>query len=291
VLIFSISFEPIKLRVISFRLSQWFEFYVAEHLEPTRTTAKRLFALSRNRCAFPGCVLPIVEDSGTVTGIICHICGRKRGGPRFDPKQTDEQRHAYENLILMCARHSKVIDSEPRFYTVAKLQQFKAEHEQPTANELSASEGKKVDLLLADYRAIYIQAKQVVIEHLDEAVFTKAKTPTIAAPEGSIGSDLLRRNYTKYLIDRYNHFASRQPDRRNFAFPAVFKLIERRYRVRKWELVPLHHFEELCDELRAMIDRTWLASVNRSNGKRSYRSLHEYRIKYFENAGASQASR
>src|SRR5581483_3878779 len=215
----------------------------------------------------------------------------KRGGPRFDPKQTDEQRHAYENLILMCARHSKVIDSEPRFYTVAKLQQFKAEHEQPTANELSASEGKKVDLLLADYRAIYIQAKQVVIEHLDEAVFTKAKTPTIAAPEGSIGSDLLRRNYTKYLIDRYNHFASRQPDRRNFAFPAVFKLIERRYRVRKWELVPLHHFEELCDELRAMIDRTWLASVNRSNGKRSYRSLHEYRIKYFENAGASQASR
>jgi len=217
-----------------------------------------------------------------VTGIICHIRARKRGGPRFDAKQSDEQRHAYENLILMCARHSKVIDSEPGFYTVSKLNQFKTEHEQPTENELSASDGKKVDLLLSEYRAIYIQAKQVVIEQLGEAVFTKSKGPTIAAPEGSIGSDLRRRNYTKYLIDRYNHFASSQPDRRKFAFPAVFKLIERRYRVRKWELVPLERFDELCDELRSMIDRTWLASVNRSKGKKSYSSLEEYRTKYFQ---------
>lgn len=251
-------------------------------MEPTRTTVKKLFALSRNRCGFPGCALPIVEDSGTVTGIICHIRARKRGGPRFDAKQSDDQRHAFENLVLMCARHSKVIDSEPSFYTVNKLAQFKATHEQPTENELSASDGRKVDLLLVEYREVYIHARQVVIEHLGEAIFPKTKGPTIAAPEGSIGSDLLRRNYTKYLIDRYNYFASRQPDRKNFAFPAVFKLIERRYRVKKWELVPLQHFDELCDELRSMIDRTWLASVNRSKGKRSHSSLEDYRRKHFD---------
>lgn len=250
-------------------------------MEPTRTTVKRLFALSRNCCAFPSCTLPIVEDSGTVTGIICHIGARNRGGPRFNAKQTDDQRHAYENLILMCARHSKVIDSEPTFYTVAKLTQFKAEHERPSENELSVADGRKVDLLLAEYRDLYINARQVVIEHLGEAVFPKSKGPTIAAPAGSIGIDLLRRNYTKYLIDRYNYFASRQPERKNFAFPAVFKLIERRYRVRKWELVPLERFEDLCDELHAMIDRTWLARVNQSKGKRSYSSLEEYRAKYF----------
>jgi hypothetical protein len=182
----------------------------------------------------------------------------------------------------MCARHSKVIDSEPTFYTVAKLTHFKTEHEQPSENELSAADGRKVDLLLAEYRDLYINARQVVIEHLGEAIFPKSRGPTIAAPEGSIGSDLLRRNYAKYLIDRYNYFASRQPDRKNFGFPAVFKLIERRYQVKKWELVPLQHFDELCDELRSMIDRTWLASVNRSKGRRSYSSLEDYRRKHFD---------
>lgn len=251
-------------------------------MEPTRTTVKKLFALSRNGCAFPACSLPIVEDSGTVTGIICHIRARKRGGPRFDTKQTDQERHAFDNLILMCARHSKVIDSEPNFYTVKKLEQFKSAHEQSIENELSVSDGKKVDLLLAEYRDLYINARQVVIEHLGEAVFPKAKGPTVAAPEGSIGSDLLRRNYTKYLIDRYSYFASRQPNRQNFAFPAVFKLIERQYHVKKWELVPLRFFDELCDELRSMIDRTWLASVNRSKGKKSHSSLDDYRRKHFD---------
>src|SRR5687768_11697745 len=68
--------------------------------EPTVSTIKRLFALSANRCAFPKCGCPIVEETGTVTGIICHIKARSKGGPRYDSKQSDEERHAYPNLIL-----------------------------------------------------------------------------------------------------------------------------------------------------------------------------------------------
>ena len=41
--------------------------------EPSLQTLKRLFAMSGNRCAFPECTLPIVEGSGIVTGIVCHI--------------------------------------------------------------------------------------------------------------------------------------------------------------------------------------------------------------------------
>ena len=95
-------------------------------MEPTRTTAKRLFALSRNRCAFPQCGVPLVEDEGTITGIICHIRARKPGGPQSMSKhQTEDDRHAFANLILMCSRHSKVIDSDPRQYTVGLLESFK----------------------------------------------------------------------------------------------------------------------------------------------------------------------
>ncbi len=51
--------------------------------EPAEQTVKRLFALSGNICAYPGCEVPIVERNGVVTGEICHIKARKPGGPRL----------------------------------------------------------------------------------------------------------------------------------------------------------------------------------------------------------------
>jgi hypothetical protein len=126
--------------------------------EPSLPAVKRLFAKSRNKCAFPNCGAPLVEDSGTVTGIICHIKARSKGGPRYDAKQTSEERHAFENLILLCARHSKVVDSEPRTFSVELLQEIKEMHEKNGAIELSAIEASKAERLLNDYREIYIHA-------------------------------------------------------------------------------------------------------------------------------------
>ncbi len=252
-------------------------------MEPTRTTVKKLFARCRNRCAFPECSAPIVEDNGTVTGIICHIRARSPGGPRYNTKRTEEQRHNADNLILMCSRHSKVIDSEPRRYTVKMLEGFKADHERPFENELSVAEGRQVDLLINAYRDTYINATRVVIERLrvEKVIFTKAKAPTIAAPEGSIGSDLLMRNYAKHLIDRYNDFASKQPGRTKFSFATVHSVIKKRYRVGKWELVPIGRFDDLCAILQQRIDGTMLGSVNRGKGRKNYSTLTEYRTEHF----------
>jgi len=252
-------------------------------MEPTRTTVKKVFARCRNRCAFPECSAPIVENNGTVTGLICHIRARSPGGPRYSAKLTEEQRHASENLILMCSRHSKVIDSEPRRYTVKILEGFKAAHEQTSENELSVTEGHQVDLLINAYRDTYINATKVVIERLraEKVIFTKAKVPTIAAPEGSIGSDLLMRNYAKHLIDRYNDFASKQPGRTKFSFAAVHSLIKKRYRVGKWELVPIGRFDDLCALLQQRIDATVLGNVNRNKGHKNYSIFPEYRAQHF----------
>lgn len=252
-------------------------------MEPTRTTVKKLFARCRNRCAFPDCSAPIVEENGTVTGIICHIRARSPGGPRYGAEQTEEQRHAADNLILMCARHSKVIDSEPRRYTVKLLTIFKHEHERTAENELSIADGKKVDLLLNAYRDIYIHATQVFVERLraEKVVFTKAKGPTIAPPAGSIGSNLLMRNYAKHLVDRYNDFASKQPGRTKFSFAAIHSLIKKRYRVGKWELIPLGRFDDLCAFLQNRINGTMLGRINRSKGQKNFSTLAEYRAEHF----------
>lgn len=97
---------------------------------PTLPTVKRLFAMSGNKCAFPRCPIPLVDkSSGKVTGKICHIKAQSPGGPRYDPTQSDEGRHAFENLLLLCPIHHDVIDSDLDSYTVDRLLKIKSEYE------------------------------------------------------------------------------------------------------------------------------------------------------------------
>jgi hypothetical protein len=107
---------------------------------PSTATVKRLFAVSGNRCAFPSCSHPLVEpESGKVVGRICHIKASSPRGPRYDPTQTDEERHSFANLLLMCPVHHDVIDADEKAYTVSRLEETKRDHEaaQPKQAELS----------------------------------------------------------------------------------------------------------------------------------------------------------
>ena len=93
---------------------------------PSVATIKRLFAVSGNVCAFPGCRNPLVDSaSGKVTGRICHIKASKPGAARYDASQSDNARNAFENLLLMCPIHHDVIDSDLESYTVERLQAIK----------------------------------------------------------------------------------------------------------------------------------------------------------------------
>jgi hypothetical protein len=252
--------------------------------EPKPSTIKRLFALSRNRCAFPQCDLPIVEESGTVTGIVCHIKARNIGGPRYDPKQSNEDRHSFGNLLLLCSRHSKVIDTEPRKFTVDLLQEIKQIHEKDGHIELSKSDAAKAATLIENYRLIYIESGSEVTIHKADVIHAKTvnigkgKGPTIAAPAGAIASSLIHRNYTKHLIDRYQEFASNQPGR-VFKFPAIYSNLKKKFGA-KWDLVPLARFDELASYLQARIDRTRLGQINRTKGHPNFSTFEEFKAKH-----------
>lgn len=95
-------------------------------------TLKKLFALSGNVCAFPGCPAPIVDtDTGVVVGDICHIKGKSENGPRHDPTQSEADRNSYENLLVMCVAHNRIVDGRKTWdqYPVERLQEFKRNHE------------------------------------------------------------------------------------------------------------------------------------------------------------------
>lgn len=67
---------------------------------PGITDIKLLFARSGNRCAFPKCRAPIAIND-TLTGEVCHINGARPGSARYDLGQSDVERHAYANLVLI----------------------------------------------------------------------------------------------------------------------------------------------------------------------------------------------
>jgi hypothetical protein len=92
---------------------------------PTERDIKKLFALSLNQCAFPNCIASIVGLKDEMIGEICHIKARSPEGPRYDANQTDEERHGFDNLILLCRNHHKMVDDSPKKYTVSWLTDLK----------------------------------------------------------------------------------------------------------------------------------------------------------------------
>jgi hypothetical protein len=114
----------------------------------TEATLKRLFALSGNVCAFPNCTYALVDPTipSRVLGEICHIEGENDGSARWRRDQSEQERNAFANLILMCGHHHSVIDADPATWTVASLVDLKERHESDHSGKLSRED---VEALLA----------------------------------------------------------------------------------------------------------------------------------------------
>lgn len=102
-----------------------------KRLDPTPSTIKKLFAYSGNQCAMPDCREFLVDETGAMLGKIAHIHAAEKGGVRFNEKMTNEQRRAFDNLMLVCGKHHDIIDypENVEIYRPEVLRNCKAEHE------------------------------------------------------------------------------------------------------------------------------------------------------------------
>lgn len=131
----------------------------------TVQTRKRLWLRSGGRCAFPDCNEVLLEpiedlDEDTIVGIECHIIAREdsptvaRSVSSLAPKMREqyadliENRHGYSNLVLMCARHSRVIDDPRANFDVTAVVAMKRDHEARIDARLSTSERQAGELVL-----------------------------------------------------------------------------------------------------------------------------------------------
>jgi len=255
---------------------------------PTLATIKKLFALSGNQCAYPSCTAPIVETSGLVSGEICHIKAQRKGGPRFDSKQTENERHDVDNLLLLCRRHHVIVDSDTGTWTVDALQQIRQIRETYGGTLVSPAHDQPAAALLREFKQTVIVNNSGnvavdspgVIQGQTVNVRTSRPSVSVAAPAGTIGHNPDMAGYIEHLIKRYNEFAAKEPDRKTkFSYAAISKNLSDKFGS-KWQLVSAERFEEAADYLQARIRRTRLAKINKGKGQKAFSTFEEYLVKY-----------
>lgn len=250
---------------------------------PTEKTIKRLFAASGNVCAFPGCSSPIVDSAGVVIGEICHVCARRPGGARYNISQTEAERHDFDNLILLCGSHHKVIDERSDIYTVDVLQEMKAVRSSVSGRPEMVADGVFAKLLLNDFGRITLLNCGGVIVNSPGAMqvgVVNFKAPrsnfSFVPPSGTVGADQACSRYIQYLIKRYNEFASADRSRKaKFSYGAISANVEK-YFGASWRLLPIEKFDDVCVYLQGRICKTILGKLNLSKGRRAFSTYEEY---------------
>lgn len=101
---------------------------------------KMLWGRAGNRCSI--CKEELVQektesDPHVVVGIHSHIVADSPDGARGNSDLPLDQRHLYDNLILVCMKDGKIIDEQLSKYTVEELKRIKKEHEAWVSERLS----------------------------------------------------------------------------------------------------------------------------------------------------------
>ena len=134
-------------------------------------TRKLLWGRSGNRCAF--CKKELIvsatdKDSEAIVGDECHIISAEVNGPRYDSSYPQEKLDTYENLLLLCRVHHKMVDDQASTFTANILRQLKSNHEMMISEKLSdQSQPKPVRLRrikknIPDYLVRITTGKQLI---------------------------------------------------------------------------------------------------------------------------------
>ncbi|NGY85260.1 HNH endonuclease [Bacillus megaterium] len=78
-----------------------------------------------------------------MVGEECHIISAKKNGPRYDSSFPTERLDSYENLILLCRIHHKLIDDQYQTYDTELLHRLKSNHEKWISDNLRIDKEKE----------------------------------------------------------------------------------------------------------------------------------------------------
>lgn len=95
-------------------------------------------------CSNPDCQRPTFGPStdperSVNIGVAAHITAASRGGPRYEPKLSSEERSAAENGIWLCQVCAKLVDADPTQFPKTLLKAWKGQAEAQAALSLSSA--------------------------------------------------------------------------------------------------------------------------------------------------------
>jgi len=134
-----------------------------------------LYQRSGNRCAFDGCGDLLTADAAgpdgpAVLGHVAHIVGQSRLGPRGEEELPEPERDQYDNLVLLCAKHHKVVDSQSATYTSSRLHAMKQQHEERVEalldGRLDGSTGER------EWASEVLHSNLMVVQQLPQFVYS-----------------------------------------------------------------------------------------------------------------------
>jgi hypothetical protein len=83
------------------------------------------------------------EHIATNIGVASHITAASPNGPRYDASLTQIERSSIRNGIWLCQSCAKLIDSDPKKYSVELIRKWKTEAEKETELELTKTKKTK----------------------------------------------------------------------------------------------------------------------------------------------------
>jgi hypothetical protein len=131
-----------------------------------------LFVRAGGRCQFDGCNEYLLEDALTLTegnfSEVAHIVAFREDGPRGKDASRPAKINQIDNLMLLCAKHHKLIDDNPEDYTRHSLDTYKRSHEERIKHVTGLGANRKTAVLV--FKApIAGQTVAVPFDHVVEA--------------------------------------------------------------------------------------------------------------------------
>ena len=217
--------------------------------KPTADVVRALFARSGNRCAFPTCDQLLVNAKNQFVGQTCHIEAALPAGQRYNPQQTEEQRRAYDNLILLCYAHH-VETNDTSEYTVEVLKAMKQDHEKKHGGVSLEIDDSVIEGVAEDIQAYWDRIDRLnALEHVappDVAVPIDSKATFLQVLESCRDTlewlischDALRESNERLPDDfcRLLEFFGVDPKMYNDIFPHENSLVNRDWEIQNMAL-------------------------------------------------------
>jgi hypothetical protein len=123
---------------------------------------KRLWGLAAGRCAEPtcntGCIQFVETDDPVLIGEMPHVIAQQEDGPRGKIGGGED---TYENLILLCPSHHRVVDKAPTRFPEELLHKWKTNHETRVRRALEAPQFDSKPQLCAAVLRLLIEDHEI----------------------------------------------------------------------------------------------------------------------------------